>query len=347
LHRNYSIMFSTLDATPTQVAIFHMSPDGDQLHLERFDLSQSQLEKHHALLKSWLFSGFQAEEFFQSNPNESKTPTFELLQNIFDDSASDKIHALGEHIALSIHGHHFTFIISTWQDLVFDDEMCSAIVVSFTFPSEMFYLGNHADGIALPNLFQEGIPATKQKEALLLFNVFKDDGLRFLFKGLNPRAMALQIIKDQLLKAIPIANPFYHTKAYLTMCNKFVKERLEEDPTVSKTEKANVMQKTINFFKESDTFVEEEFIDHVFEEEPLGDAFRQYKNNYQLQNHIDLSDQFNVEQTAVQKQARVFKSVLKLDRNFHIYIHGDKSLIQKGVESDGRKFYKIYFEDEQ
>jgi hypothetical protein len=48
----------------------------------------------------------------------------------------------------------------------------------------------------------------------------------------------------------------------------------------------------------------------------------------------------------VKKQARVFKSVLKLDKNFHIYIHGNRELIEQGVEKDGRKFYKIYFEKE-
>jgi hypothetical protein len=48
----------------------------------------------------------------------------------------------------------------------------------------------------------------------------------------------------------------------------------------------------------------------------------------------------------VKKQSRVFKSVLKLDRNFHIYIHGDKDLIERGVEKDGRKYYKIYYREE-
>ena len=51
-------------------------------------------------------------------------------------------------------------------------------------------------------------------------------------------------------------------------------------------------------------------------------------------------------QQAVKKQARVFKSVLKLDKNFHIYIHGNRELIEQGVEKDGRKFYKLYFESE-
>jgi len=38
--------------------------------------------------------------------------------------------------------------------------------------------------------------------------------------------------------------------------------------------------------------------------------------------------------------------VLKLDKNFHIYIHGNKELIERGTDPDGRKYYKIYFEQE-
>ena len=38
--------------------------------------------------------------------------------------------------------------------------------------------------------------------------------------------------------------------------------------------------------------------------------------------------------------------LIKLDKNFHIYIHGDRQLIEQGVEKDGRKFYKIYYDEE-
>ena len=56
-----------------------------------------------------------------------------------------------------------------------------------------------------------------------------------------------------------------------------------------------------------------------------------------------LVDNFKISSQAVKKQSRIFKSVLKLDRNFDIYIHGDKNLIEKGTEKDGRKYYKIYW----
>ena len=56
--------------------------------------------------------------------------------------------------------------------------------------------------------------------------------------------------------------------------------------------------------------------------------------------------EFDISNKAVKNQARVFKSILKLDKNFHIYIHGNKELIEKGTESDGRKYYKIYYDQE-
>lgn len=62
---------------------------------------------------------------------------------------------------------------------------------------------------------------------------------------------------------------------------------------------------------------------------------------------IDLSNSFEISSQAVKKQTRVFKSVLKLDKNFHIYIHGNKELIEQGIEKDGRKYYKIYYQNER
>ncbi|MDR2511118.1 MAG: nucleoid-associated protein, partial [Bacteroidales bacterium] len=54
---------------------------------------------------------------------------------------------------------------------------------------------------------------------------------------------------------------------------------------------------------------------------------------------------FVISDSAVKKQSRTFKSVIKLDKNFHIYVHGDSNLIQQG-EDDKGKFYKIRYQEE-
>ena len=49
----------------------------------------------------------------------------------------------------------------------------------------------------------------------------------------------------------------------------------------------------------------------------------------------------------VKGEKRFFKSVLKLDKNFHVYVHGKKNYIEKGYDPDkGLNFYKLYFEVE-
>jgi len=61
-----------------------------------------------------------------------------------------------------------------------------------------------------------------------------------------------------------------------------------------------------------------------------------------------IDQSFDISRAAVKKQSRVFKSVLKLDKNFHIYIHGNKELIEKGFDDDkSMNYYKVYFKEEQ
>ena len=75
-------------------------------------------------------------------------------------------------------------------------------------------------------------------------------------------------------------------------------------------------------------------------------SFQTYDESYRQSHEVNIEDSFEISPQAVKKQARVFKTVLKLDKNFHIYIHGNRDLIEQGVEKDGRKFYKIYFNEE-
>ena len=60
---------------------------------------------------------------------------------------------------------------------------------------------------------------------------------------------------------------------------------------------------------------------------------------------MELADGFDISDSAVKKQARTLKNVIKLDKNFHIYIHGDRTLIEQGEDKKG-KFYKVYFREE-
>ena len=91
----------------------------------------------------------------------------------------------------------------------------------------------------------------------------------------------------------------------------------------------------------------DEFANEVIDNTKAIDLFKTYKTNYEEEYDTPIGDSFSISDAAVKKQSRSFKSVLKLDKNFHIYIHGNNELIEKGMEENGRKFYKIYYENEQ
>ncbi|HWV68418.1 MAG TPA: hypothetical protein VN105_21315, partial [Chitinophaga sp.] len=61
----------------------------------------------------------------------------------------------------------------------------------------------------------------------------------------------------------------------------------------------------------------------------------------------DIPDEFEISAPAVKKQQKVFKSILKLDRNFHVYIHGNREMIERGFdEATNMNYYKLLFENE-
>jgi len=61
-----------------------------------------------------------------------------------------------------------------------------------------------------------------------------------------------------------------------------------------------------------------------------------------------IADEFNISHNAVKNSSRIFKSILKLDKNFSIYIHGKKEYITKGYDEEkGMNFYQFFYREEK
>ena len=61
----------------------------------------------------------------------------------------------------------------------------------------------------------------------------------------------------------------------------------------------------------------------------------------------ELVEDFMISDDAVKNQKRNFKSVLKLDKNFHVYIHGTCDKLVKGFDRErNMQYYQLFFEEE-
>lgn len=117
---------------------------------------------------------------------------------------------------------------------------------------------------------------------------------------------------------------------------------------ISKVDQAIFLNKTISFLHENTSFNIDEFEKKVFYGTKLSENFQEYREKYQEENKFELADGFDISNVALKKQSNIYQSVIKLDNNFHIYIHGDSDLIQNGIDKDtGMKYYRFLYNEER
>ena len=191
---------------------------------------------------------------------------------------------------------------------------------------------------------EQGINTKKLDKGCLIYNLERENGFLVTIVDNTNRSDA-HFWTDEFLHVFQKANEYFHTSTMLSMTKNFVTKALPQQFEVSKADQADLLNRSVTFFKEKDTFDMDEFTNEVMEQPAVIESFHKFKNDYAQRENIEIADNFEINGTAVKKQTRAFKSVIKLDKNFHIYIHGDRDLIEQGEDEKG-KYYKVYYNKE-
>ncbi len=193
---------------------------------------------------------------------------------------------------------------------------------------------------------QEAINIKKLDKGCLIFNTKTQHGYTVLVIDQTNKTEAAYWI-DDFLKLKIINNNFNQTNTVLKLYKNFVQQEMDEEFALDKTDKIDLLNRSIQYFKENEKFNLDSFSHEVINNEQGIASFKEYKTQYEQEYELPIPDSFTIHTEAVKKQARVFKSVLKLDKNFHIYIHGNNELIERGYD-EGKKlnYYKVFFRDE-
>jgi hypothetical protein len=196
------------------------------------------------------------------------------------------------------------------------------------------------------NYEEKAINVKKLDKGCLLFNTEKEEGYKVAVVDQTNRSEAVYWI-DEFLK-LKIRNDNYtQTQNTLSVYKSFVTQKMDEEFEISKADKIDLLNRSIKYFKEKESFDMDDFSNEVIANPQGIELFKNFKRNYEEEFDTQLDDSFSISEAAVKKQARVFKSVLKLDKNFHIYIHGNKELIEKGYDEKMKmNYYKVYFKEE-
>jgi hypothetical protein len=237
--------------------------------------------------------------------------------------------------------------ICYYEQCIYDGNYVDAIGIYKTERQSHFMTLDYDEGNTEVFALNQGVEITDLDKGCLVFPTSAENGFDVLLFDTNKGEEAA-FWRDKFLSITPQANDYFQTNQFLTVTKEFIAKHAPENLELTKTDQIDLLNRSVDYFKGNAAFNKTSFEQEVFYEEDLIKSFRGFEKTYAEENDVALPDTFTISSSAVKKQARVFKSVLKLDKNFHVYIHGDKSLIEKGYDEHlGKNYYKIYFDEEE
>lgn len=304
-------------------------------------------------LISYFTSSFKSQEFFNlyhSSGELKLNEVFTFVSEIFDNPGRlyNQSVFLARHLYdVSTHAKikGGEFYVVHFTDCMVEGETVDAVGL-FKSENKDTFLKVHPVEDIYEVESQKGININKLDKGCIIFNTQRESGYTVVVVDNSNRGEDAIFWVDNFLQLMQRKDDYSHTQNTLSLCKNFITEELSQEREFSKADQADLLNKSINFFKEKDSFDFAAFANEVIEQPGLINRFKQYKSEYEQVAEIDIADNFTISNFAVKKQARIFKSVLKLDKNFHVYIHGNRDLIERGVDEDGRKYYKLYYKDE-
>ena len=303
-----------------------------------------------ALLKAYFLKPFKEQGLFtfhhESDINLNEI--FHYASAIFDDPESLFLQSLNIAKHLYEASKHPNIkpgelYISYFDECVINGEVVEALGI-FKSESKDTYLKVFPKNGGFGVEGQEGININKLDKGCLIFNTERDSGYRVAVVDNTNKSSEAHYWMSQFLNVRPNEDSYYHTKNYISLCKDFAEEAF---PEADKVDKIDLVNNTVEFFSKKEAFNIEEFNNEVMQDENMIEKFQNYKEAFQETNDVPSYDEFDISKPAVKQSKKFIKSVIKLDKNFHVYVHGNRQNIVRGFDEQlDMNTYTLYFKDE-
>lgn len=192
----------------------------------------------------------------------------------------------------------------------------------------------------------EGLNIGALKKGVVIYNTEKKDGYRVsVLMRANKQVDAKYWLND-FLHITQLSDSFYKTQQVISLTKGYVRDVLSKEDCISRVEQTEILARAANYLTSNDNFDSESYGNEIFREEKYKDDFHRYSG--EIEGGSSILKTFEIDKSEVKKKSRVLKSVIKLDKNFHIYVHGGEGLIKKGYDPEsGMAFYQLFFKEEE
>lgn len=342
-----------LDFSEAQLSHLAIHQVGNKSNEEGLTISEKEVNLNGViapLLTTYFTKPFSEEEFynFKHESDLNLNEVYNYVSDIFSDPQTTHFQSinLAKHLYDQSNYPQIKsgeFYVAYFENCYIHDEI-SEVVGIFKSEQKETYLKVFPQGRSFTVESENGININKLDKGALIVNENSENGFKVLLIDNTCKGEEAKYWREFFLNVVHQKDDFYHTKNYLQMCKDFAAEAF---PEADRIDQLSLMQESAKFFKEEDAFDKVKFQEKVLQEPEIIDAFEDYKGEYQQRNELMMYDEFDINSAAVKKMKRVFKSVIKLDKNFHIYVHGNRNYIRKGFDEESNMgFYQLFFNEE-
>ncbi|MCC7465534.1 MAG: nucleoid-associated protein, partial [Saprospiraceae bacterium] len=337
------IAYRMIDFSATRLSRFAATWVGNKNRYEGVVIPKHTLMPVHAAAEELLITAFlkpfeKTEEFFYFHHEEdvSMHPVYQACMEVFTNP--EQLAEQAVVLTQLLYGfcenpkvQGGEFFLAHFEDLMMHGEPTSAIGLWKVDQKEpVFKTERTAESFTLNIL--EGIPSGKPQVAAIIFNLDEAEGYRICAVDTATKKDERSFWKDDFLRLRPIEDNYFNTRHHISLASEFISQKAPFKFGLDRTETIDLLNRSGEYFKENDLFEVDDFTQQLFPEEEQRDAFKEFRDEYARAYAVPLEDKFDISTQAVKKESKVFKSVLKLDKNFHIYVHGRRDLIERGFD---------------
>lgn len=326
------------------------SADNDDIRSENFyseHVIQFIDEQSQYILRAYFSQALKSEDIYRFNETES--PVFQQVSRVFESPSNlyDASVALAQRLYDCLEENdetHSEFYTVYFKGCMVDDMSVDAVGM-FKSESKEAFLKILQNDTQIDFQAEEGINIKKMDKGCIVFNVEQEDG--YLLKIHDSQKKDPLYWCDSFIDAKVIENEYFNTESFIKICKEFNEEILAQNESVRNDDRVKFLQNSLNYFQHNESFNEEQFKKETIGNPEVIEAFDNYKEKYKHQYQIEAPSFFDIDMNAVKKSKKYLRSVIKLDKNFHLYVHSRPDMLERGYdEMKGKSFYKVFFEVE-
>lgn len=305
------------------------------------------------LLLSFFFHPFKTNEYYNFHHDADiqlneiynyVTSIFEDPDTLYDQSVNIAKHLYNQSVHPKINLGELYVVY--FQDCIVDGEQVDAVGL-FKSENRETYLKVYPKGDGFEINTDDGINISKLDKGCLIFNTEKENGYVVAVADNLKKSSDAVYWKDDFLKIEPRTDSYFNTKHAIDLCKDYITEKLPDEFQVSRVDQADLLNKSADFFKEKETFDLDEFANEIMQQPEVAESFKNYKTEFEKKHNTEFEEDFEISKNAVKSKSKVFKSIIKLDKNFHIYVHGKREYIVRGHDDQsGMNYYQVFFHEE-